>query len=47
MTDEHSELDVDELERQTGELLPEREEMALVQPIEDVITLPVEPPTTE
>lgn len=47
--DQHEELGLEELEPQNGEVLPEREEMALVQPIEDpgLITLPVEPPATE
>lgn len=43
-------LSEEELERENGELLPDREEMTVVQPIEKIgggATLPIEPPPTE
>ena len=47
---EHNEeLSEEELAEQNGELLPDREEMTLIQPIERIAggdILPVEPPTT-
>jgi hypothetical protein len=53
MTEKHQEeLSPEELEKQNGELLPDREEMTVVkQPWEQVggggYTMPVEPPATE
>jgi hypothetical protein len=48
---EHEEgLSEEELEREDGELLPDREEMTVIQPVErigDGATLPIEPPPTE
>lgn len=45
------ELTEEELEPEVGELLPDREQMAVIQPIERIggggITIPVEPPATE
>lgn len=49
--DEPTELGPEELEQQEAELLPDREEMAVVQPFERLggggFTLPIEPPATE
>jgi hypothetical protein len=48
--EEQEELGPEELEEQDAELLPDREEMAVVQPIERLgggFTLPIEPPATE
>ena len=53
MTDEPRELTEDELEEQNGELLPEREQMSLIDgsgpitglgPIAGHYTIPIEPP---
>jgi len=51
MTEEkYPELTEEELEEQTAEVLPEREEMSVIQPISPIgggFTLPVEPPEGE
>jgi len=46
----YPELTEEELEEQTGEALPEREQMSVITPISPIgggITLPVEPPEGE
>jgi hypothetical protein len=51
MTEEkYPELTEEELEEQNAELLPEREEMSVIQPISPIgggHTIPVEPPPSE
>jgi hypothetical protein len=47
----HEELHEEELEEQDAELLPDREEMTVIQPFERIggggFTMPIEPPATE
>lgn len=50
MTDEQRELTQEEIDAQTGEPLPPREVMSLIEPLYEgggFATLPVEPPDTE
>lgn len=47
---EREDLSEEELEEQDAELLPDREEMTVIQPVERIAgghTLPIEPPPTE